>query len=64
MGAIPQTMKNRLTVLFLKVFLNPFLLILKAMNAAPFNCTKEVGIPLVTEANKSKLAVISAMIVP
>lgn len=62
-GAIPQTMKKRFTVLLLKVFLNPFLLILKAIKAAPFNCTNDVGIPLVMEANKSKLAVIIAIIV-
>src|SRR5690554_5960681 len=62
-GAIPQTVKNRFTVLLLKVFLNPFLLILKAIKAAPFNCTNEVGIPFVTEANKSKLATIIAITV-
>lgn len=62
-GATPQIMKKRLTVLFRNVYLTPVLLTLRAINAAPLSCTSEVGIPLVTEANKSRLATIKAMTV-
>ena len=58
-----QTTKKRFTVLFEKVFLNPFLLILKAMNPAAFNCTKDVGIPFTTDAKIKRLATMNAMIV-
>ena len=60
---MPQTVKNCFTVLLAKVVLTPFLLMLKAIKAAPFSCTNELGIPFVMDANKSRLAVISAIIV-
>jgi hypothetical protein len=56
-------LKNKRTVLFLNVCLKPVLLILNAIKAAPFNCTREVGIPLVTDASNKRLATIIAIMV-
>lgn len=57
MGAIAQMTQNRLTVLFPKVIFPPSLCTLIAIMAKEFSCTKEVGIPLVKEANKRRDAV-------
>ena len=50
-GAIIHIKKNLLTLVFLKIFLVPNLATPIPNIAATFNCTNDVGIPCVIEAN-------------
>ena len=61
-GAIIHIPKKRLTCVFLKIFLCPILATPIPNIAATFTCTKEVGIPLNTDANNNKLPDIKAII--
>ena len=61
-GAINQISQSFLTTLFEKVTFQPFLETLKASIAKVLSCTKEVGIPLLTDAASNSVAVINEMI--
>ena len=61
-GAIIHIMKNFFTSVFLKIFFGPSLATPIPRIAATFNCTNEVGIPLVTEASRSNVAETKAII--
>ena len=54
--------KNLLTSVFLKIFLKPSLATPIPNIAPTFNCTKEVGMPLNNEADKSREAERKAII--
>ena len=55
-GATSHIIKNLLTEVFLKIFLKPSFATPIPIIAPTFNCTSEVGMPFVNDANKSKLA--------
>ena len=61
-GAIIHIVKKRFTCVFLNIFLCPILATPIPNIAATFTCTKEVGIPLMSDARSSKLPDIKAII--
>jgi len=54
--------KNFFTSVLLNIFLGPSFATPIPNIAATFNCTNDVGIPLVSDANSSRLAEIKAII--
>ena len=62
MGDISHMIKNLLTCVFLKIFFVPNLATPIPSMAATFNCTRDVGIPLVKDANNNRLADTNPMI--
>lgn len=53
--------KNLFTAVFLKMFFEPSFATPNPMMPATFNCTRDEGMPLVTEASINKLAVTNAI---
>lgn len=60
-GAITHIIKKRFTSVFLKIFLAPRRATPMPMIAPAFNCTNDVGIPLVTDAKSKSVAVTNEM---